>query len=484
VAEGIKSLTYAVRGKVILKYLGQLALMLAVLTLVPLGVSIYFGDYNLSYRYLIVIALLCAYGFPTALLEVPGNLQINEALSIIALIFLISPLLMTIPVMESGLEFTDALFETISAITTTGLTTLTDVESRPKTFLFARAWMQWYGGLGIIILSVALFMRLSIATRRLTEPLSTDSFISSSRTFARQMLVVYVILTAVAVLAVTAISGDFFLAITHVLTGVSTGGFSSFNDNLAGIPPGMTQSAILFFTMFGAIPFPLFFIAWKSGLKNVYKDVEFIGLFALIVLFSLLLTILLFNQWGGDWQNALYHGVCTAVSAQTTTGFNTISVSELNPVTKLVIIISMIIGGSTASSAGGIKILRLLIFFRLMQLIFQRTTLPSHAVSKQTLGGKTIENDELQRALFLIILFFVVIIVSWLIFLFYGYEPLDALFEVVSATATTGLSSGVTQHGMPTALKAVLAVDMLLGRLEIIAFLVLLYPRNWFGKRA
>jgi trk system potassium uptake protein TrkH len=483
-AEGIKTLTYAVRGKVILKYLGQLALMVAALTLVPLGVSIYFGDYTLSYRYLIVIGLLCAYGFPTARLEVPGNLQINEALSIIALIFLISPLLMTIPVMGSGLEFADALFETVSAITTTGLTTLMDVESKPKTFLFARAWMQWYGGLGIIILSVALFMRLSIATRRLTEPLSTDSFIRSSRTFARQMLVVYLLLTTIAVIVVTAISGDFFLAITHVLTGVSTGGFSSFNNNLASMQPGLAQSAILFFTVFGAIPFPLFFIAWKSGFSQIYKDVELIGLFALILLFSFLLTILLFHQFGGDWQKALYHGVCMAVSAQTTTGFNTINVAEMEPVTKLIIIISMIVGGGTASSAGGIKILRLLIFFRLMQLIFQRTALPSHAVAKQSLGGRVLDNDELQRALLLIILFIVVIIVSWLIFLYYSYNPLDALFEVVSATATTGLSAGVTQHEMPTLLKAVLGVDMLLGRLEIIAFLVLLYPRNWFGKRA
>ena len=483
-AEGIKSLTYAVRGKVILKHLGQLALMLAALTLVPLSVSVYFGDYSISIRYLIVIALLFVYGIPAARLEVPGNLQINEALSIIALIFLVSPLLMTIPVMGSGLDFTDALFETISAITTTGLTTLADVESKPKTFLFGRAWMQWYGGLGIIILSVALFMRLSIATRRLTEPLSTETFVSSSRTFARQMLIVYVSLTAIAVLVVTAISGNFFLAITHVLTGVSTGGFSSLNDNLASMPPGLTQSAILFFTMFGAIPFPLFVIAWKSGLKNVYKDVEFIGLFALIVLFSFILTLLLFNQMGGDWQKALYHGICTAITAQTTTGFNTMSISEMSPVTKLVIIISMIIGGGTASSAGGIKILRLLIFFRLLQLMFQRTTLPSHAVSKLSLGGKSLENGELQRALLLIILFVVVIIISWLFFLFYGYEPLDALFEVVSATATTGLSTGVTHHDMPTALKAVLAVDMLFGRLEIIAFLVLLYPRNWFGKRA
>jgi trk system potassium uptake protein TrkH len=171
------------------------------------------------------------------------------------------------------------------------------------------------------------------------------------------------------------------------------------------------------------------------------------------------------------------------VSAQTTTGFNTISISEMSPATKLVIILSMVIGGGTASSSGGIKILRLLIFIRLLQLIFQRTALPLHAISKQTLGGRPLESDELQRALLLIILFMVVVLFSWLTFLFYGYDPLDALFEVVSATATTGLSTGITQHNLPLVLKAVLSVDMLLGRLEIFAFLVLLYPGNWFGKR-
>jgi trk system potassium uptake protein TrkH len=480
---GIKSLTYAVRHKVILKYLGQLTLMLAALTLVPLCVSLYFGDYGISLRYLIVIGLLGGYGAITAGLKVPGDLQINEALTIISLIFLVAPLIMTIPVMGAGLDFSDAFFETISGITTTGLTTVMDVQSKSRTFLFARAWMQWYGGLGIIILSVALFFKLSIATRRLTEPLSSDSIVSSSRTFARQMLIVYLILTVVATLVVTVISGDFFLATTHVLAGVSTGGFSSFDNNLADMQPGLVQASILFFIIFGAIPFPLFFLAWKSGLRNLYTDVEFVGLFVLMVLFSAVLTILLFNQLGGSWQQALYHGVSTAVSAQTTTGFNTISISEMSPATKLVIILSMVIGGGTASSSGGIKILRLLIFIRLLQLIFQRTALPLHAISKQTLGGRPLESDELQRALLLIILFMVVVLFSWLTFLFYGYDPLDALFEVVSATATTGLSTGITQHNLPLVLKAVLSVDMLLGRLEIFAFLVLLYPGNWFGKR-
>lgn len=481
---GTKTLTYAVRGRVILKYLGQLALMLAALTLVSLGVSIYFGEYSISYRYLIVIGILGVYGLATARLEVPGNIQTNEALTIIALIFVIAPLLMTIPVMGAGLTFMDALFETVSAITTTGLTTIADVESKPQTFLFARAWMQWYGGLGIIILSVALFMRLSVAAKRLTVPLAADSLVSSARTFARQMLIVYVIITVIALVLVTVISGSFFLALTHVLTGVSTGGFSSFNENLVAIGPGFTQASVLFCTVFGAIPFPLFFIAWKQGFKQVYKDVELGAMFVLILLFSVLLTIFLHSYFHGDWLKALYNGISMAVSAQTTTGFNTISVGALDPATKLIMIMSMMVGGGTASSAGGIKILRLLIFLRLMQLMYHRSAMPAHAVTQQSLGGRPLENDELQRALLFIILFIVIVIFSWLVFLVHGYDAMDSLFEVVSATATVGLSSGVTSHELPITLKTLLCIDMLLGRLEIVAFLVLLYPRTWFGKRA
>jgi len=482
--DGIKTLTYAVRGKVILKYLGQLALMLAALTSVSLSVSIYFGDYSMSYRYLSVISILGIYGFATARLEVPGNIQTNEALSIIALIFVIAPLLMTIPVMGAGLNFIDALFETISAITTTGLTTLADVESKPKTFLFARAWMQWYGGLGIIILSVALFMRLSVAAKRLTVPLAADSLVSSARTFARQMLMVYVIITVLALVLITAVSGDFFLSLIHVLTGVSTGGFSNFDDNIAAINPGLTQGSILFCALFGAIPFPLFYIAWKQSFKAVYKDLELLGLLLLILLFSVLLTLFLVRHFDGDWLKALYHGICMAVSAQTTTGFNTINIGGLDSATMMILIVSMMIGGGTASSAGGIKILRLLIFYRLVQLMFHRSAMPSHAVSKQSLGGRPLENDEIQRSLLLIILFIVVVVVSWFVFLAYGYDAMDSLFEVVSATATAGLSTGLTSHALPTALKSTLCVDMLLGRLEIVAFLVLLYPETWFGKRA
>ena len=145
---------------------------------------------------------------------------------------------------------------------------------------------------------------------------------------------------------------------------------------------------------------------------------------------------------------------------------------------------SMFIGGGIGSTTGGIKILRLLILLRLFQILLQRTTISSHAVSEARLGGKLLESDDIQRALLLIFLFLLVILFSWFAFLMFGYPAMDALFEVVSAIGTVGLSTGITGEDLPQVLKALLCIDMLVGRVEIVALLVVLYPATWFGKRA
>jgi len=148
-----------------------------------------------------------------------------------------------------------------------------------------------------------------------------------------------------------------------------------------------------------------------------------------------------------------------------------------------VMIASMLTGGSVGSSAGGIKLLRLLIMLRILQLILRSTALPPHAVAEPSLAGQRLENDEVIKALLLILLFIIIIVLSWIPFIVLGYDPLNALFEVVSACSTAGLSSGITRPELETFLKGVLCFDMLAGRLEIIALLVVIYPRNWCGRR-
>ena len=140
------------------------------------------------------------------------------------------------------------------------------------------------------------------------------------------------------------------------------------------------------------------------------------------------------------------------------------------------------IGGGVGSTAGGIKILRFLILLRLFELLIKRTCLPPHAVAEPRLADERLSYEDIEHALLLILLFIVLVVISWLLFLIMGYDPLDSLFEVVSAAGTVGLSTGITSSNLETFLKLVLCIDMLAGRLEIIALLVIFYSGTWFGK--
>jgi len=186
---------------------------------------------------------------------------------------------------------------------------------------------------------------------------------------------------------------------------------------------------------------------------------------------------------GMAWPQVFHHAPLLAFSAQTTAGFSSIPCSQLDAGSKLVLIFSMLVGGGLGSTAGGFKLLRLLMAASVFRLILLRTCLPKHAVIEPRLAGRRLQEEEIRAALLLILLFVAVVALSWLPFVAMGYNPLDSLFEVVSATGTVGLSAGLTSATLPAPLKGILCVDMLMGRLEIIAWLVMLYPGTWFGRR-
>ncbi len=476
-------LSYAVRIPVLVKYLGLLAFMLALLTIVPLVVSVLFQDYHITLCYLGIITVLLVFWYLSKPITEPRDIQTNEALTIVALAFVLSPLLMTVPFMGSGLSFVDALFEAISAITTTGLSVTTDLANKPQTFIFARSWMQWYGGLGIAVLSVAILMGSQVISRSLNEPLGGETLMTTARTHARQMLIIYALLTLTGIVVLWLISGNGVMALNHVLAAVSTGGFSSFDNSLAGIDSWYSRFTIIGISVCGALPLPLYVVICSKNWRKGIHDSELLALILAITLVTVLILLSLYFHSGMLLQEAFNHALFLAMSAQSTTGFTTLDLSLIDDSAKLTMIISMLIGGGVGSTAGGIKLLRLLILLRLIQVALQRTTMPSHAVHSPTLGGEVLQDSEIQRVFMLILLFIAVVIISWSVFLMYGYPPMDALFEVVSASSTAGLSTGITSAEMPALLKFILSLDMLLGRLEIIALLVVLYLPNWIGKR-
>ncbi|NIX59633.1 MAG: TrkH family potassium uptake protein, partial [candidate division Zixibacteria bacterium] len=161
----LHTLSYRIRIPVVLTYLGQLLFVVSLFSLVTLLVAILTEQYDAALRYSLVIVLLGGLGFFSRNLRQVTDIQPNEALVITSLAFLVVPALMAWPMMTAGISYGDALFESISAVTTTGLSTVSTLEDKPMVFLFSRAWMQWVGGLGIVILTLAILSRPGMATR-------------------------------------------------------------------------------------------------------------------------------------------------------------------------------------------------------------------------------------------------------------------------------------------------------------------------------
>lgn len=475
-------LFFAVRLKLIGFYLGQFFLIIAGLNLVTLMVSLFSAPWRISLSYaLIIVALLLAWLWLRHM-RMPGRMQMNEAMVLAALVFFTAALLMTIPLMIDGVAFMDAFFETTSAVTTTGLSTLPGMEGRPVIFSFARSWMQWYGGLGIVVFSLALVVRPGMTALRLASLEEPDDLVGGTRAHAQRVITIYSLLTLCGIAGWLILGGSLRDGVVYILSAVSTGGFAPSSGSFADLPHLRLAWVVTLTSLAGAVPLALYQQSWRNGPRALINNVEFRLLLSLGLAFTLLMVTLMWAQ-GDSLKDAAHHAPLMVLSAQTTAGFSSLDTATLSAAAKIVLIIAMTIGGGVGSTAGGFKLMRLLILFGLILHFVRSMCVPTNTVLHQKLGKRAVETQEVLDALMIILLFIAAIFLSWIPFLVYGYPPLDALFEVVSATATVGLSTGITQHSLPTLLKMVLCADMFLGRLECVVWLVFFYHRTWFGRK-
>lgn len=483
--ERIRSLSYAARPGAMRGPLGELLAVAGVLALVPLAVALGLGERHLLRPGSILAPLgLLALGLLLrGRRRPPAELQVNEAAVVGVTTFVVSPLAALPLFLEAGYAPVDALFEAVSGVTTTGLTTLATVADLPRAVLFARAWLQWIGGLGIVVLSAALLAGSGLAARRL-EALTgeREDLAASTRALARRALVTYGALTAAGIALVAATGTALFDALCLTLSAVSTGGFAPRDASLGALAwPG--RGVVTALCVLGAVPLPLYRHVRQGRPRVLLGDVEVRALAGagLLVTGTLVLVWTLVAPPGAT--PSLAHAPLLALSAQTTAGFTTLDPAALDPASKLVLLLSMLVGGGVGSTAGGLKLLRLLVIFSVLRWVLQRTRLPRHAFAPLTLAGERLDAEDVQTALVVAAAFASAVALSWLPFLAAGLPPLDALFEVVSALGTVGLSTGVAGPDLAPGLKAVLCADMLLGRLEIVAVLVVLAPRTWIGRR-
>jgi trk system potassium uptake protein len=472
----IQPLVQPARPLVVCRFVGQLSLVLALLLAMPTIFALWSGDRRLA------LALLLAALLPSLLLGICARLpprdrplQANEALVVTALAFILAPALLTIPLASAGLPFLDAWFEAVSGITTTGLTLLSHPETASPAFLLTRSWMQWIGGLGMVVLSLTLALGRAAGRAADMHQLANAASLEedpaeSVRIHARRVLAVYLMLTAFGFALVLASGLPAFDAWTHTLSAISTGGFAAFPNNLAGLDRPIELS-LLTVAFLGALPLPLFYRAALHGAWRFFGDLELRALATAVTLAALLLWSL--------GRIAPVDAILQAISAQTGTGFSTLDIGALEPQAKWILMMSMLTGAGIGSTAGGVKLLRVLILIRVLQLAILRLQVPRHAVIAPTLGKRDLDSHQIEHALLLLLLFPLVILLSWLPFLAAGYAPLNSLLDIISATATVGLSTGITTPALEPGLKVLLTLDMLAGRVEIIALLVLVYPGTW-----
>ncbi len=482
--EQFAALSYAVRGRVVLKYTGQLALIQAALNLIPLAVAMLYGESRMAWCFFIVSLVLAVAAAPWVRFPEPKRFLRSETLVVACLAFIIGAGAMVYPFTAAGFSFLDALFETTSGITTTGLTTMVNIGGQLKSVQFGRAWLQWCGGMGIVVLTLALLADPHIAFKHLLVPLEeSEGLVTGVRFHARRAVAVYLALTACATAALRLSGLDGFSATVLALSAVSTGGFSIHDDSIATLPFVPGQLIVTLACFLGAVSLSLYHRSYTQRTWEVFSNVETRGLLLVTTITIALLALMLTNEAGLGWAESLKHAFLLGMSAQSTCGFSSLDVGALGADVKGVLIASMTIGGEMGSTAGGLKIMRLLILARLVHFAIHSSGTPSHAVLEPRLDGQRIEARALTEVLTFASLFGAVVFVSWVPFASLGHDPLDSLFEIVSAMGTVGLSTGITGHDLHPLLKGILCLDMLAGRLEIIALLVLINPRTWLGKR-
>jgi trk/ktr system potassium uptake protein len=480
-SRSLHSLRFAARIAVLAHYLGLLLIPLGALSCVPALVAWGSGRPDVALYGLAVAAGLAGLGAFGRKAGRRAELQRNEALVLTALVFCIASAAGAIPLTAYGMSPLDAWFESVSGSTTTGLSVLASLDRAPPGLLFARAWLQWVGGLGILVLGLALIVTPGASAKRMGfDPREVADVAGGTRAHARRVLLSYLAVTLLGVGALWALGASVFDAMLHAFASVSTGGFASHDGSLAAFP-SRVRVAILALCLAGAVPFSCYYRTLYQQPRRILADPQLRSL-------ALLCALTAFALAGVEWLSggtavSFADLAATAVSAQTTAGFASISMSALAPGSKLIVIASMFVGGGLGSTAGGIKIFRFLVCLRVLGLLLDRTSIVRSGRASLRLGGDAISSEEVEWVVAVVSAFGILVALSWLAFLVYGYSPLDSLFEVVSAVGTVGLSTGITGAALPALLKGVLSVDMLMGRVEVVAFIVLLRPTTWLGRR-
>ncbi len=442
-------------------YLSSVLYFFGYAHVVPLLASIILGE-NPDFSILIIVDMFLLFGLAWLLkrVSVPSEISIGEALIVMALTFIIPGFTGALPILAYGVSFIDALFEGVSAITTTGLSVLPGYALTSGVH-FLRSFYQWLGGIGIALMIVSFMVSPGTAAFNLyAAHLGRFRIKPLSRETIKIILEIYVALTIIFMVSYWAGGMTLYDAIINSLTTVSTGGFSRFS-----IFTSIPMFLAIIFMYLSAQPLAMYFFFLKKKPRSMIIDIQLIQ----FTLFMIICTLIFYFLTNAPVQQSLFQ----VVSALSTTGYTSLDNSLLPDSAKYLLSILMIIGAGFGSTGGGLKQLRIYILLRSLIHSINKQLLPRKAVLPLKIRNETVAPEEINWVYILFSLYVIVLVVSVLLFVSYGYPLSDSLFESSSALATTGLSVGLSSSSLNPILKLVLIIDMWFGRVEIAPFFLL-----------
>jgi len=395
----------------------------------------------------------------------------------------------TIPFILSGSipDFTDAFFETMSGFTTTGATILTDIESVPKGILFWRSMSQWIGGMGIIVLTVALLPIIGVGGMQLfvaeAPGISPDKLKPRIKDTAKRLWLIYFGLTMIETFLLKYGGMTFYDALNHGLTTMATGGFSTKNSSIAYYDSPFIQYVIIVFMFLAGVNFTITYFGLKGKFKKVWNNEEFKAYFTIVVLFSVLTAFGIYYFTDSTVEKSFRDGAFQVISVITTTGYITADYTVWAPVITVLFFFLMFLGGSAGSTAGGIKIVRHTILFKNSFLEMKRLLHPSSIIPVR-LNQKAISQNVTFNVLAFIMIYLSIFVFGSLSVALTGVDFMTSIGAVATSLGNIGPGLGTVgpvdnfAH-LPQLTKWILSGLMLLGRLELFTILILFTPYFW-----
>ncbi len=494
----------ALNIKIIYRFLGLTAILNGVFMLIAVPFSIYhqeaakFGILNAGIITISIGLLLYYFNKPTS-----TNIQKKEGYLIVTLGWLTLSITGMLPYLFTGTipNLTNAFFETISGYSTTGSTILTDIENLPKGILFWRSATHWIGGMGIIVLTIAILPLLGIGGMQLfmaeAPGPSTDKLHPRISDTAKRLWLIYVVLTLTEFLLLKVAGMTWFDALNHAMSTMSTGGFSTKNESLAhynAMP--FVQYIVIIFMFIAGTNFVLSYFALKGKVRRMFQSEEFkyfffgtlflTALIAILIIFyqdPRLITTIEHPMVYGKVESAIRHSLFQVISVLTTTGFVTADFTMWSFFATGIFFSLFFVGGSAGSTSGGVKIVRHIIMLKSSFLEFKKALHPN-AIIPVRYDNKTVPKSIVFNIISFFIIYMFIFIVSSVVLTFFGLDFISAIGAAASSLGNIGPAIGAVSPvdnyaHLSNGAKWFCSFLMLIGRLELFTVLILFSPFFW-----